>query len=155
MAVWGAPMPQRDHARRAVRTGLGMLAALSELQASWRERGMPAFEIGIGINSGEAVAGNIGSHKRAQYTVIGDTVNTASRLESLNKELGTRMIISEATYRLVEDMVEARPLPPVVVKGKAEPVAVYEVLRLREPAPAPAVTPGFAGFAPQAEGFAR
>jgi adenylate cyclase len=128
MGVWGAPIEQPDHARRAVRAGLGMLAALAELQTSWHERGLPAFEIGIGINSGEAVAGNIGSRKRAQYTVIGDTVNTASRLESLNKEMGTQMIISEATYELVRDMVEVRPLPPVTVKGKAEALTVYEVL---------------------------
>jgi len=152
MAVWGAPMPQRDHARRAVRAGLGMLAALSELQAGWRERGVPAFEIGIGINSGEAVAGNIGSRKRAQYTVIGDSVNTAARLESLNKELGTRMIISDATYRLVEDMVEVRLLPPVMVKGKAEPLTVYEVLALKESVSAPVAG---ADLAPRAEGFAR
>jgi adenylate cyclase len=141
MGVWGAPIEQPDHARRAVRAGLGMLQELQELQVSWRERGLPAFDIGIGINSGEAVAGNIGSRKRAQYTVIGDTVNTASRLESLNKEMETHMIISEATYHLVEDLVEVRLLPPVNVKGKAESLIVYEVLRLKE-ATEPRTAPG-------------
>jgi adenylate cyclase len=142
MGVWGAPMEQPDHARRAVLAGLGMLAALRELHDSWRERGLPTFNIGIGINSGEAVAGNIGSRKRAQYTVIGDTVNTASRLESLNKEMGTNMIISDATYAQVRDLVEVRPLPPVTVKGKSEPLTVYEVLGLKDAIPEPAVAAG-------------
>jgi adenylate cyclase len=131
MGVWGAPIEQPDHARRAVLAGLGMLSGLRELHEIWRARGLPTFNIGIGINSGEAVAGNIGSRKRAQYTVIGDTVNTASRLESLNKELGTNMIISASTYAFVKELVEVRLLPPVTVKGKAEPLTVYEVLGLR------------------------
>jgi adenylate cyclase len=129
MAVWGAPVAQPDHARRAVRTGLAMLAALRELHGGWRERGLPTFEIGIGINSGEAVAGDIGSHARVQYSVIGDTVNTASRAEALNKELGTHLIITEQTYDLVRDMIEVRPLPPMRVKGKAEPLTVFEVVQ--------------------------
>ena len=142
----GRPIEQPDHARRAVRAGLGMLQALAELQAGWRERGLPAFDIGIGINSGEAVAGNIGSRKRAQYTVIGDTVNTASRLESLNKEMGTRIIISEPTYRLVEDMVEVRLLPPVTVKGKVE---VLHRLRGAAPQGSRGAAPGAGSARPQ------
>jgi adenylate cyclase len=132
MGVWGAPKAQPDHAHRAVRTGLEMLAALRELHIGWRERGLPAFEIGIGVNTGEAVAGNVGSREREQYSVVGDTVNTASRVEQLNKELGTHMIITEATYRLVRDLVDVRPLLPIAVKGKAEPLTVFEVLELRE-----------------------
>jgi adenylate cyclase len=128
MAVWGAPIAHPDHARRAVLAGIEMLDALRQLQADWRARGLPVFDIGIGLNSGEALAGNVGGTKRRQYAVIGDTTNTAARLETLNKEMETAMIISEATFAQVEDLVTTRPLGSVTVKGKSQPVTVYEVL---------------------------
>jgi adenylate cyclase len=130
MAVWGMDTPQPDHACHAVRAGMAMHAALRELQAEWRERGLPSFEIGVAVHSGDAIVGNVGTAGRRQYSVIGDTVNTASRLEGLNKEMGTRMLISAATYEQVGDLVSVRALPPVRVKGKAEALQVYEVLGL-------------------------
>jgi adenylate cyclase len=128
MAVWGAPLRQPDHAARAVLTGIEMLAALKELQASWKERGLPVMEIGVGVHTGPVVAGNVGTQPRYQYSVVGDTVNTASRIQGLNKDLGTRMLISAATYERVSDQVTVRPHPPVQVRGRVEPVQIYEVI---------------------------
>lgn len=133
MAVWGAPTNQPDHAARAVRTAVAMLEALGELHATWRKQNLPTFDIGIGIHSGPAVVANVGARKRPQYSIIGDTVNTASRLEGLNKELGTRVLISNATYALTRELIDARPLEPVRVKGKSEPLQVYEVRGLKAP----------------------
>jgi adenylate cyclase len=141
VAVYNAPMEQPDHARRAVLTGLEMLRAWETLQEEWRDAGLPTFRIGIGINTGAVFAGNIGMEKRLQYTVIGDTVNAAARLEALNKELGTSFLISHATYERVADLVEVRPLAPILVKGKVEPLQLYEVLGLRGETPLPALEP--------------
>lgn len=128
MAVFGAPVAHPDDPIRAVRTGLEMLQALEALNAKWAARGKRTFAIGVGINTGEAIVGNMGSTQAMGYTVIGDTVNVASRLESLNKQLGTSLLISESTYHYVKDRVEVTAHTGIKVKGKAEEMTVYTVL---------------------------
>ncbi|MEN6374291.1 MAG: adenylate/guanylate cyclase domain-containing protein [Smithella sp.] len=128
MAIFGAPLEQPDHARRACRTALDMMSELHRLQKKWREEGKQPLNIGIGINSGEMVVGNMGSQMRFDYTVMGDMVNLGSRLEGTNKEYGTSIIISEFTYNAVRDSMCCRELDWVRVKGKKLPVKIYELL---------------------------
>jgi adenylate cyclase len=132
MALFGAPLDDTDHAEHAVRAAIEMVRELGELNKTWAVRGLPQLDIGIGINSGEMIAGNIGSAAIMSYTVIGDNVNLGSRLESLNKEYKTRIIVSDATRSRLANVYELRPLGNVTVKGKTQPVAIYEV---RVPAP--------------------
>jgi adenylate cyclase len=127
MALFGAPLDDEDHAEHAVQTALAMVRALDVLNAEWEAFGQPRLDIGIGINSGEMVAGNIGSDTIMSYTVIGDAVNLGARLESLNKEYGTRIIISESTRALLKGQYDIRPLGSVTVKGKSQPVAIFQV----------------------------
>jgi adenylate cyclase len=128
MALFGAPVADPDHADHAVQAALDMLSALAGLNAKWAEDGKPPLEIGIGVNSGDMVAGIIGSDTVMSYTVIGDAVNLGSRLESLNKEYGTRLIISAGTRARLKGRYDMRPLGAVTVKGKSEPVDIFEVL---------------------------
>ena len=128
MAVFGAPLDQPDHALRACRTALGMMEELKKLQKKWAEEGKPVLDIGIGINSGDMVVGNMGSDMRFDYTVVGDMVNLGSRLEGTNKEYGTNIVISEYTYNDVKDVFFCRELDSVIVKGKKLPVKIYELL---------------------------
>ncbi|MGA8304637.1 MAG: adenylate/guanylate cyclase domain-containing protein [Candidatus Acidiferrales bacterium] len=129
MALWGAPFDEPDHATRACEAALSMLARLGELQKEWRAKGRPVMDIGVGINTGIASVGNMGSSLRYGYTAMGDSVNLASRLEGLNKEYGTRIIISESTYKAMRsDRVLVRELDMIRVKGKLHPVTIYEVL---------------------------
>ena len=127
MALFGAPLDDEDHAEHAVQTALAMATALNELNRQWHSQGRPTLDIGIGINTGEMVAGNIGSDTIMSYTVIGDAVNLGARLESLNKDYGTRIIISEATRVRLKGRYDIHPLGEVVVKGKSKPVAIFEV----------------------------
>ena len=127
MGLFGAPLDDEDHADHAVQAALAMSRALDELNAQWRQAGRPELDIGIGISTGEMVAGNIGSTAIMSYTVIGDTVNLGARLESLNKDYGTRIIISEATRAALKGRYDSRPLGDVTVKGKSRPIAIYEV----------------------------
>jgi adenylate cyclase len=127
MALFGAPLDDEDHAEHAVQTGLAMTRALNELNARWQAEGRPTLDIGIGINTGDMVAGNIGSDTIMSYTVIGDAVNLGARLESLNKDYGTRIIISEATRIRLKGRYDIHPLGDVIVKGKSKPVAIFEV----------------------------
>jgi adenylate cyclase len=128
MAVWGAPLDQPDHARRACLTALDMLDELHCLQKKWSAEGLPALNIGIGINAGPMVVGNMGSNRRFNYTVMGDSVNTGSRLEGLNKTYGTNIIASEMTFEKVREEFLGRELDLVRVKGKDRPVKIYELL---------------------------
>jgi adenylate cyclase len=131
MALFGIPVPHPDHPRRAVAAAIDMQTALRELQAQWQAQGLPLIDIGIGINTGEMVVGNIGSKERQDFTVIGDAVNLASRVESLNKELHTRILITAATYEFIQDEVEVRGPLIMHVRGREEEVIVYEVLGWR------------------------
>ena len=128
MAFWGAPYPQPDQAERACQTALQMLDTLRRLQAGWESEGRPRIDIGVGINSGPVLVGNMGSRLRFNYTVMGDNVNLASRLEGLNKAFATRLIISEFTYEQVRNKFVARELDFIRVKGKKKPVRIYELL---------------------------
>ncbi len=141
MAFWGAPRPQPDHALRACRAALAMTERLAALREGWRARGLPEVDVGIGINTGPMSVGFVGSEDRFyNYTVLGDAVNLASRLEGANREYGTRVILGPETRAQVRDAVVARELDLVRVKGKREPVQVWELLAL---APAP---PALAAF---------
>lgn len=128
MAFWNAPMDQPDHARRACETALDLTERLRELQGDWERRGVPKLEMGIGINTGPMVVGNMGSRQRLAYTVLGDTVNVASRLEGLSKEYGVHVVIGEATRTAAGDAFEHRFLDWAVVKGLSEPLRVHEMV---------------------------
>jgi adenylate cyclase len=128
MAIFGAPLEQPDHARRACLTALDMMSSLHLLQKKWQEEGRPIINIGVGINSGDMVVGNMGSEMRFDYTVMGDMVNLGSRLEGTNKEYGSNIIISEFTYNAVKDDMCCRELGWVRVMGKIQPVRIYELL---------------------------
>jgi adenylate cyclase len=128
MAIWGAPFDAPDHAAKCCAAAVDMLMRLSQMQKDWRARGFPELDIGIGINTGVASVGNMGSTLRHGYTAMGDSVNLASRLEGLNKEYGTRIVISESTRREIQgDDLIFRELDLIRVKGKQQPVTIYEV----------------------------
>jgi adenylate cyclase len=128
MALFGAPLSDPQHADHAVEAALDMVAELGKLNQKWKAEGRPELDIGIGINTGPMIAGNIGSDAIMSYTVIGDAVNLGSRLESLNKQYGTRIIISDATRLQLTGHYLFRPLGDVVVKGKTTAVAIFEVV---------------------------
>ena len=131
MAVFGAPVPKPNDAVNAVRAAVRMRHALRKLNERLAERGLAPLRTGIGIHTGEVVAGNIGSEARMEYTVIGDAVNLASRLESSTKELGTDVLISEDTNALLDNELETKAVREITVKGRAKPVIVYEVIGFR------------------------
>jgi adenylate cyclase len=128
MAVYGAPVPLSDHAAAACRSALDMLVGLEALRPAWRARGLAGPEIGLGINTGPMSVGNMGSAQRFDYTVVGDQVNLASRFEGLNKVYGTRILVGEATRRAAGAGFVFRELDLVAVKGRREPVRVFELL---------------------------
>lgn len=128
MAMWGAPLEDDQHAARAVRCALRMIEALAPLNDTFAARGLPVIDIGIGINTGLMQVGNFGSAKRFNYTVLGDHVNLSSRLEGLNKNYGTRLLISEYTRRQIGESFCCRLIDRVRVKGKSQAVAIYEPL---------------------------
>jgi adenylate cyclase len=129
MAFWGAPKPLPDHARNAVLAGIEMQMTLKALQPHFKERGWPEIHVGVGINSGRVSVGNMGSDVRVAYTVMGDEVNLASRLEGITKQYGVGIIVGENTRNAVPDFVY-RELDHVRVKGKDKPVAIYEPIAL-------------------------
>lgn len=129
MAVWGdlTSAGAATDAAKAARAGLAMLTRLAELNEKWKGEGRPAFRMGIGLNHGTVLIGNIGSPRRMEFTAIGDSVNLASRLESLNKELKTTFLVGESVRDLIDGEFMLRPCGDVHVKGKAKPVQVYEL----------------------------
>lgn len=128
MALFGAPLDQPDHSRRACRTALEMVQRLKALDQDWLERGRPSLRVGIGINSGLVSVGNMGSSRLFDYTAIGDNVNLASRLEGLNKYYGTEILVSAATAQHLKNGFYFREVDLVRVKGKKHPIAIYEIL---------------------------
>ncbi len=129
MAFWGAPNSVENHALSACKAALAYQEMLDKIMREWKQMGRKnIFRARIGINTGEVIVGNIGSPTRLNYTVIGDSVNLASRLESINKLYGTRIIISESTNSLVQSELKSRILDYVAVKGKTRGVAVYELV---------------------------
>ncbi|MBA3640959.1 MAG: adenylate/guanylate cyclase domain-containing protein, partial [Acidobacteria bacterium] len=127
MALFGAPLDDPAHAEHAARAAVDMVEELGRLNLKWAGEGRAQLDIGIGINSGDMIAGNIGSSSIMSYTVIGDNVNLGSRLESLNKDYKTRIIISDATRGRLTGAYDIRPLGDVTVKGKTRPVAIFEM----------------------------
>lgn len=132
LCYWGAFGVGDRHARLAAATAAQMVAKLEELNQNWRAEGLPELNIGIGINTGEAVFGNLGGGKKVEFTVLGDTVNVASRLEAMNKEFGTRIILSEHTQAALGPGVEVRFLREVAIRGREQPMKVYELLSVSE-----------------------
>lgn len=128
MAFWGAPIDDPQHAENACATALHMLARLRIMRQEWAKRNLPAIDIGIGLNTGPMTVGNMGSNVRFDYTVMGDSVNLASRLEGINKEYGTNIVISEFTKAQIPASFVCRELDLVAVKGKKEPVRIYELM---------------------------
>ncbi|NIM48455.1 MAG: HAMP domain-containing protein [Gemmatimonadales bacterium] len=131
MAVFGSLGKTSDHPRRAVMAALRMKALLGKINGERAMKGLAPISIGIGIHTDEVVVGNIGSRKRLEYTVIGDGVNTSSRVQALNKEFGTTILITGATYEAVRGEFECRPMPEVPLRGKSQRLAVFEVLSLK------------------------
>jgi adenylate cyclase len=132
MAFWGAPLDQPDHAEMACSSSLEMIDKLRDLQKKWKKEGIPSFDIGIGLNSGDAIVGNMGSSNRFDYTAMGDNVNLASRMEGLNKIYGTNIIISGNTHKIIKENFETRKLDAVKVKGKKKPILIYELLSQKD-----------------------
>lgn len=128
MAFWGAPQPVPDHAVRAAHAALKCQARLIEMEKKWTSEGKPVFRCRIGLNTGEIIVGNMGSAERLNYTVIGDAVNLASRLEGINKYYGTRIMVGETTQKLIANQFVTRLLDFVAVKGKSEAIRIYELV---------------------------
>ena len=126
MAFWNAPLDVPDHAEQAVKTALEMQAELKLLNEELKKENLPEINIGIGINTGEALVGNMGSEQRFDYSVIGDDVNLASRLESSSKELGSTLVIGEKTKVQAPNFVY-KNLGTIRVKGKTEDINVYTI----------------------------
>ena len=129
MAFWGAPFEEAGHATRACNTALKMMERVREMQKKWESEGKPKLEIGIGLNTGVASVGNMGSSLRYGYTALGDSVNLSSRLEGLNKDYGTHILINETTFAAAKgDGFVFRELDLIRVKGKHQPVTIYELI---------------------------
>jgi adenylate cyclase len=128
MAFWNAPADQPKHAAQACLAALECIAVLPEINRRFQEKGLPAIDCRVGINTGVVVVGNMGSNERFDYTVLGDPVNLASRLEGANKQYHTRIMISDVTFEKAKDAIQARDLDLIRVKGKKEPRKVFEVL---------------------------
>jgi len=131
MAFWGAPSNKNlnDHAVLAVKTSIEIQDKMRELQQKWSDENKDVLHIGIGINTGDMIVGNMGSAERMDYTVIGDNVNLGARLCSVAGK--SEIIISEATYEMAKEHIIVENLEPVHVKGKAKPISIYKVIGLK------------------------
>ena len=128
MAFWNAPLDDKHHALNAVRTGLAMLHDLEKFNEDISKEGIPAFGMGLGINTDTVVVGNMGSDQRFDYTCLGDGVNLASRLEGQSKPYGVKIVIGPKTAEYVQSEYQVVELDLIAVKGKTEPVKIYTVL---------------------------
>ena len=137
MAVFGTPIPHDDDEDRAVRAAISMLKALEAFNTERQAQNKKPVKIGVGINTDHIVSGNIGSPKRMDYTVIGDGVNLASRLEGACKQYGAKIIISEYTFEKLRGTYRCREIDRTIVKGKTKPVSIYEILEYHTPASFP------------------
>jgi adenylate cyclase len=135
MALFGAPLMQKDHPRLACRAALEMVSSLAALNKTWAEQGRPPLMVGVGVNTGPVAVGNMGSDRLFDYTAIGDNVNLASRLEGLNKYYGTNILISDTTAEALENGFILRDVDMVRVKGKAQGVRIHELIGEGEPDP--------------------
>ena len=131
MVVFGTPIRHLNDEERAVRAAIEMNQRFQSLKHKWLHEGYPKIEINIGINTGEVVAGNVGSSKKLAYTVIGDSVNMAARIEKLNKRFHTQILVSHSTYTKLAPILEVVPLPPTRVRGKSDEIQVYIVVKFR------------------------
>jgi len=151
MAFWGAPFEEPGHSRKACHAALEMMRRLAELQKLWAAEKRPHLDIGIGLNTGVASVGNMGSELRYGYTAMSDSVNLASRLEGLNKEFRTHILASESTYAAAREAgFVFRELDLIRVKGKNQPVSIYELMEFQE-----AASDGAGELAERREMFAR
>ena len=132
MAIFGEPIQDLNHPVNAVRCAYEMLQKVAYLREKWLMEGKPKIEIGIGICTGEVFLGNIGSEARMEYTVIGDTVNLASRIESFNKVYKTNLLVSSSTYSYISDIADVIKINEVKIRGKAQKMNIYEVLRIEK-----------------------
>ena len=130
MAIFGEPIQDVNHAQNAVRCAYEMLKKVEYLREKWLFEGKPKFEIGVGINTGEVFIGNIGTENRMEYTVIGDTVNLASRIESYNKVYKTNLLVSSSTYEYIAGIADVIKINEVQIRGKSKKMNIYEVLRI-------------------------
>jgi adenylate cyclase len=138
MAVWGTPVSFGNDTENAINGALMMREALIDFNKGRGSEKKPIIKIGSGINTGPVIAGQIGSHDRMEYTVIGDAVNLASRIESLNKPFGTDILISEDAYKLVRDIFKVEPMQKIKVKGKTAPQQIYAVIGRKDDPKCPA-----------------
>jgi len=132
MAVYGAPLDDPEHCWHAARSAIGMHAALAELNHRWEAEGRGPLAMGIAVHTGPAFAGTLGAPRKKKYAVLGDTVNVASRMEGLNRDLGTGILISGAVLAVLRDRTVVRDRGSVAVKGRSEPVEIHELLSLEE-----------------------
>jgi adenylate cyclase len=129
--VFGSMSDMPDHPRRAVLTALRMKSLLSKINGDRAMRGEPPINIGIGVHTADVFVGNFGSRRRLEYTVIGDGVNTCSRVQALNKEFGTTILITESTWEAIKGEFECRVMPETELRGKARAMKFYEVVSVR------------------------
>jgi adenylate cyclase len=132
LAIFGEPIKTEHHALNAILCGIEILNKVKILREKLLSENKPKIEIGIGVNTGEVFAGNIGTEERLEYTIIGDNVNLAYRIESYNQILKTQFLISEFTYEYVKDVVDVVKLTHVEIKGKSKPIDIYEVLKIKK-----------------------
>ena len=132
LAVFGEPIKTENHSLNAIYCGIEILEKVKILREKLLSENKPKIEIGIGVNTGEVFVGNIGTEERLEYTIIGDNVNLAYRIESYNQILKTQFLISEFTYEYVKDVVDVVKLTHVEIKGKSKPIDIYEVLKIKK-----------------------